>query len=105
MENIWIGSKPNGDFETWAFKKDAPKGTELRRITFRFARVYMRFYGNRIVPKTGVKDSIVVHTCYTKDGKCLIGVRDLTAADGTKYADAWRESIHSEIKIEMNALL
>jgi hypothetical protein len=43
-----------------------------------------------------------IHTMYSNDGKVIIGQRDMEAAKGTPYAEAWRESMINSINEQLN---
>jgi hypothetical protein len=95
---IWIGrDKP----ERYALKKDIPPqnpGVRAIRVEFRFEVAYILMdERKRVKFPCGWGQAVEF---WTSQGH-LIGLRDLAAADHTKYQEVWRGCVDNLIREEL----
>jgi hypothetical protein len=93
------GLKLYEQLNRYQFKKDMPKDSGVVgffAVNFGLWGVWYvtrGFHGLHL--KNG--EQMPFHEMHTLDGDRVIGQRDLTLADGTKYETAWRESMAAAI--------
>lgn len=88
------------------FKKDIPKhvpGFPVRVDFGLWGLWYLVKSPNGLLMADG--QEMPVHTAYLKDFGCVIGPHDLTAAEGTPMAEAWRESYRAAIDARLQLSL
>ena len=91
-----------GVLKRYPLKQDIPSDER------EFQPLFLNFglYGNWFVPRgtsgllTKEGSSVPFHQVHLLTGELIVGHRDLTSADGTKYQSAWRESLTERINSE-----
>lgn len=87
-------------------KKDIPKGTQGFPVLADFGLWgqwwLVRSFGGLLLADGR---EMPFHIMHCRSGEVVLGQHDLTAAEGTKYAEAWRESYREVINERLQRVL